>query len=299
MTLNDILGDLPISAAHAWVMDHLAAPGEIFGAAKRLGITSEMLAEIVNYDFPFTVDAEMVENYFNLEGYDGSALSAKTEEVSRELVGTWVGLEYDSGTNIVEFTFDENGGFELYTAMANNEYDEIDGTEKGTYTWDAASGLLQTSLTVDGNGKLGLNGESATAVSNVDYDGAEYIKVSFGGESVDLYKVNNSEYSNDGIIGSWFAKDYDSGLNRTVLTLTDYGSYEIFQDVANEMGGEQDGSEYGAYSWNSATGEMVTTVDVDENGELGLNGATIQVNLVGAQLSVGFGGEAAFLFSPI
>lgn len=79
MTAADLLSQYGISVhqARSWIMSNLSTPQTIFETARQFGITSNMLAEILEPEVP-GVNASMVESFFTSHGLNGSLLSGSS-----------------------------------------------------------------------------------------------------------------------------------------------------------------------------------------------------------------------------
>lgn len=80
MNVSELLGGYGVTVdfARQWIFDHIETPKSIFDTAVSIGLTSDMLAEIVAPNVP-GVTTSIVENFFNSHGLNGSALHAQTQ----------------------------------------------------------------------------------------------------------------------------------------------------------------------------------------------------------------------------
>lgn len=140
------------------------------------------------------------------------------------------------------------------------------GIERGTYTWNPATGAFTAQVVTDSNGDWGL--------SNTDVGELLTLTVSLDGNSLLLngiaFATKVKESSSSPIIGSWFTPDAGGGI---AITFLDGTNYMMAHDGVQDFGGQR-GIERGTYTWNPVTGAISVVVSVDTNGEWGLSNAS-------------------------
>ncbi|MGJ8653683.1 MAG: hypothetical protein ACSHX8_10455 [Opitutaceae bacterium] len=139
---------------------------------------------------------------------------------------------------------------------------EVDGMERGTYTWNSSSGLLTATPDTDTNGELGLSDPIGAFTATVDGN----TLIVADSESTTLSRVNDPA---DAIVGGWRICDNSNNDTGTLIFL-DNGIY--FHAEVDTIEGS--GMERGTYSWNSGTETLsINSTPVDTNIEIGLAGA--------------------------
>lgn len=140
------------------------------------------------------------------------------------------------------------------------------GIERGTYTWNPATGAFTAQVITDSNGEWGFSDLGVGELVNltVSLDGNSLL---FNGIA---FATKVKESSSSPIIGSWFTPDAGGGI---AITFLDGTNYMMAHDgVQNSWG--QRGIERGTYTWNPVTGAISVVVSVDTNGEWGLSNAS-------------------------
>ena len=177
------------------------------------------------------------------------------------LVGAWQfgdGASDDSGVLV----FLPNGVY-FHGEDTIADGSDVDGMERGTYTWNDSTGALTATPIVDTNGEIGLSHPIGSFVFTVNGD------VLTAGDSEGSQPLNRVTSQSDPLVGAWQFGD-GAADSSGVGVILDNGIYFLMDDV--ESGGaDEDGLERGGFIWNSGTGVFTATPVVDTNGEGGLS----------------------------
>ncbi len=176
------------------------------------------------------------------------------------IVGAW--QFGDGASNVSGILLFQADGSYFHAEDVIADGSEVDGIERGTYTWDAHSGLLTATPNTDTNGDLGLSAPEGAFTATVSSDTLTLSDT----ESTILTRVNDPA---DAIVGGWRICDNSNNDTGTLVFLSN-GTYfhaEVNPDDGNGM-------ERGTYAWNSGTETLtVNSTPVDTNSEIGLGGA--------------------------
>jgi len=185
---------------------------------------------------------------------------------AQSIVGAWYfGDTRSDDSGVVVFL---DSGY--YFHIVNDDvYDQLDGFERGTYSWNPATGAFTATTLYNGDGHLGLSELSGVSGMVAAVNG-DTLRVEILGEVVTLNRVTGPSP----IVGAWFlgnaAVPNDSGL---VVLLQDGTYYQAEEGVAGV--GERIGIEHGTYTWNATTGAFTSSRSpapyVDTNGTWGLS----------------------------
>jgi hypothetical protein len=193
---------------------------------------------------------------------------------AQSIVGAWtIGSTTGEGTSVVVFL--ANGYyFQIQNAQASEAPHGFDGFERGTYTWNPATGAFTVTTLQDLNGDTGfsaINGVSGTIT--VSGDTLTFPEPD-GGASV-LTRVTGTSP----IVGAWSFGNAALADNSGVVVFLPNGVYFMAEDgdstAATGDPSGHDGIEHGTYAWNPATGALTSSRSpapyVDTNGEWGLS----------------------------
>lgn len=207
----------------------------------------------------FGVDGLVV--YDSFSGFGVTTIASSSSSLS-PIVGAW---QFGDGgaepSGVVVFLENETY-FHAEDTVATAE--GFDGMERGTYTWNAATGALIATPILDTNGDIGLSHPLSPFVLVVDGDQL------VGGDEPDDPGVLNRVVPVDGAMtGAWQFGNGGDEPSGVVVFLAN-GTYFHAEDTeATDEG--WDGMERGTYTWNSATGVLVATPILDTNGDIGLS----------------------------
>ncbi len=207
---------------------------------------------------------------------------------SQSIVGGWFIDNAGQARSSAVITFLGNG----YYFMAEDG-DSVadpsghDGMERGTYSWDSATGAFSAATLVDTSGEWGLSHPSGNTIITV----LENTLTANG--VLNFSRVANTTKS---IVGSWFGQNLGQARSSVVITFLGNGNYFMAEDgdsVADPSG--HDGMERGTYSWDSATGAFSATALVDTSGEWGISGFSGIISVSGNTLTV----DGQFTFTRV
>jgi hypothetical protein len=231
------------------------------------------------------------------------SLLAASAASAQSIVGAWYGgdtTKEGSGVTV----FFANGTFYYIENVDRTEAPNgYPGFERGTYTWNAATGALALHILQDNNGNTGIGGA----------DGIPGITATISGNTLTLRApfaeglVGTRVTGASPIVGAWSFGDAHIADGSAVIIFLPNGVYFMAQDGDSTPGtgdpSGHDGIEIGTYSWNPATGVLTSSRTpapyIDTNGEWGLSHisptSTFKVSADGASLVVYDGTEATSL----
>ena len=217
-------------------------------------------------------------------------LRGSTESTSSSIVGSWgsgiypSGLEFTGEPELISLTFYPNGTYIHYEGpQASEPCDNGGGVEYGTYTFNATTQQISATPIVDNNGCTGLadNGTGGTYPVSIKGDVLQF--------EDDGFLFQRVEDDNLQLVGSWGDGYYASGIegdvNEQYVSLTFYANGFYIHHENVQTPGECDGGglEYGTFTFNATTQNIVVTALFDGNGDCGLTeygvGATFPVSV--------------------
>ena len=202
------------------------------------------------------------------------SLLAISQASAQAIVGAWSfgDTTKEEGSVIVFFA---NGCFiQIQNAKAGDAPHGVDGFERGTYTWNPATGAFTFAILQDLNGDYGLSGASSISGITANVSGDTAILNIPGVGTFPSTRVTGASP----IVGAWGACS-TSANNSAALVFLPNNTYFIAQDgdsspTTGDPSGH-DGIEIGTYSWNATTGVLTSSRSpapyVDTDGEWGLS----------------------------
>lgn len=205
---------------------------------------------------------------------DSAFTMSRVADPAKPLVGTWFATGLGDAQSAIAITFLSDGTY-LLGEDGNSAADPTgqDGMERGTYTWDSATGAFTRATTVNTNGQWGLSHNPPT---NIRVDGDSLLLIGPDG----LFTLNRAATDGNPLVGGWMASNAGEAGSTVAITFLADGTYLLAEDgnsTADPSG--QDGMERGTYTWNSATGAFSSVATVDTNGEWGLSSAGTGVDV--------------------
>jgi Ca2+-binding RTX toxin-like protein len=198
-------------------------------------------------------------------GRDGAFVFTRIEDASNPIVGSW--LTSDSGgTGVLSFMAD--GSF-MIAEDASPGSSDVDGMQRGTYSWNPATGVLTHTTVTDTTG-----GHTGTLTSTLQIDpgGATATltnqKSSGATEVLTLTRAVDSTHP---LVGGWFINGAGQAGGEVALTFLANGGFFMAQDgdsIADPSG--QDGMQRGTYSWDASSGTLAHVTSVNTMGQWGL-----------------------------
>jgi hypothetical protein len=195
----------------------------------------------------------------------------------QSIVGAWThGSTMGEGASV--FVFLADGHFYMIqNAQAAEAPHGFDGFERGTYTWNPATGALSVALLQDLNGDTGFfanGGGPAGIIIAIDGDTAT---ATVPGEPGAV--ILNRVAGTSPIVGAWTSGNAGQSDRSAVLVLLPNGVYFEAEDgdssAATGDPTGHDGIEHGTYSWNPVSGLLTSSRTpapyTDTNGEWGLS----------------------------
>jgi len=219
---------------------------------------------------------------------------------AQSIVGAWTSNDSTAeGASVVVFF--ANGWFiQIQNARASEAPHGFDGFERGTYTWNPATGAFAVTVVQDLNGDTGLSNLSGLSGITVSISGDTLTANIPGSGSTSANRVTGSSP----IVGAWGGA-FAAADSSAALVFLSNGVYFMAEDGdSTQATGDpsgHDGIEHGTYSWNQTTGVLTSSRTpapfVDTNGEWGLshprNTLTFSVSTDGLTLT-GTDGQDSF-----
>jgi hypothetical protein len=195
---------------------------------------------------------------------------AASHAAAQSLVGAWT-ITDTTAEGASMLVFFPNGCFiQIQNAMVSEAPHGFDGFERGTYTWDPATGAFAVTVLQDLNGDTGLSNLVGLSGVTIFVSGDTATATIPGSGAVTVNRVTGASP----LVGAWgncsTAPDKSS-----VLVFLGNGVYFQAQDGPPGDPTAHDGIEHGTYAWNPATGVLTSSRApapyVDTNGMYGLS----------------------------
>ena len=141
----------------------------------------------------------------------------RVTDLDNPVVGSWV-RQHPTGADLYVLTLFANGTFMLATDGSESDSTCLDGIERGSYTFDAASGAFNANADIDTNGECGFGNTGSNQSSGtltIRGDTAIYVD----GESIQFYSRANRytpKTSVSGIVKDALSNQPLAGVNVTV-----------------------------------------------------------------------------------
>jgi hypothetical protein len=231
-------------------------------------------------------------------------LLAASPVLAQSIVGAWSSGDTTKEGSAV-LVFFANGSFYYIENVARSEAPAgVPGFERGTYSWNAATGALALHILQDNNGNTGIGAGDGLPGITATISGNTLTISTPGGGGLVGTRVSGASP----IVGAWSFGEAHLADKSAVVVLLPNGVYFMAQDgdstpATGDPSGH-DGIEIGTYSWNATTGIMTSSRTpappyIDTNGEWGLSNitaaSTIKVSADGASLAVFDGTETTTL----
>jgi hypothetical protein len=228
-------------------------------------------------------------------------LLAAAQVSAQSIVGAWTSNDSTvEGASVVVF-FANGYFFQIQNAKASEAPHGFDGFERGTYSWNQATGAFTVTVLQDLNGDTGLSNISGLPGITLGISGDTATINLPGSGSVTATRVTGMSP----IVGAWGGASGAANSSGVFVFLPN-GVYFMAEDgdsspVTGDPSGH-DGIEHGTYTWNPTTGAFTSRRTpapyVDTNGAWGLSnpqGAqTFKVSADGLTLT---GGDSSGSFS--
>jgi len=203
------------------------------------------------------------------------SLLAVSQASAQSVVGAWSGGDTTKeGSGVLVFF--ANGSFYYIENVAKAEAPSgFPGYERGTYTWNAATGAFTLNVLQDLNGNTGIGVANGLAGMTAAISGDTLAINAPGAGSLVGTRVTGTSP----IVGAWSLGNAAIADSSVVIVFLSNGVYFLAQDgdsspVTGDPSGH-DGIEHGTYAWNPTTGVLTSSRTpapyVDTNGEWGLS----------------------------
>ncbi len=208
------------------------------------------------------------------------SLLAAFQASAQSIVGAWTaGSTTVEGASVVVFL--ANGYyFQIQNAQASEAPHGFDGFERGTYTWNSATGALTVTTVQDLNGDTGFS----------DLNGASGLTFTVSGDAATLTIPGEGTITGtrvtgtSPIVGAWSLGNPAVANSSGVVVFLPNGVYFEAEDGAAGDPTGHDGIEHGTYAWNPTTGLMTSSRAqapyLDTNGEWGLSHTGTQLTFL-------------------
>ncbi len=192
---------------------------------------------------------------------------------AQSIVGAWSGGDTtQEGAGVMVFLAD--GSFYYIENVAPAEAPlGFPGYERGTYTWDPATGALTLTTLQDLNGATGIG--AANGLSGITFTiSGDAGTIAFGGfGSLDLLRVAGASP----IVGAWSKGSAANADSSAVVVFLPNGVYFDAEDILPGDPSARDGIEHGTYTWDPVTGVFTSSQGpapyIDTNGDIGFSHA--------------------------
>ena len=199
---------------------------------------------------------------------------------AQSIVGAWANGNTTGDDSAVIVFFANGTYYQIQNASAAEAPHGFDGFERGTYTWNPATGAFTVTTLQDLNGDTGLSGLNSVSGVTITISGDTATATVPGEGSTTVSRVTGASP----IVGAWSLGNAAVSNSSGVLVLLPNGAYFEAEDgdsspTTGDPNGH-DGIEHGTYTWNSITGVLTSSRTpapyVDTNGEWGLSHTSAQ-----------------------
>jgi len=177
-------------------------------------------------------------------------------EITSAIVGTWSTGNPALAKGYVLMTFLSDGTV-MFGQAGHPDVDPSgqSGIERGTYSWNVGTGLLQTFMAVDTNGEWGLSNPAGTTSYNVAING-NTMSVSDGEGTSNFPRLQAS--ATNPLVGSWKPQDYGVGNHYYILSFVDDSNFFLMES-GSPNGVGPGGLQLGTYTLNQSTKVLTFT----------------------------------------
>jgi hypothetical protein len=212
---------------------------------------------------------------------------------AQSIVGAWYFGDTRSDDSGVVVFLDSGHYFHIVNADPGDAPGGFDGFERGTYTWNAATGAFNVTTLFNSDGDLGLSGLNGLSVLRLTVSG-DTARVEVPGEIATLNRVTGPSP----LVGAWFQGNPAVPNSSTVFVFLSDKSYYMAQEDIPEANGRT-GIEHGTYAWDATTGGLTSSRSpapfVDTNGTWGLSDVggpvTVRISANGQTLTATVGAD--------
>ncbi|MDN5942841.1 MAG: copper resistance protein NlpE, partial [Nitrospira sp.] len=162
----------------------------------------------------------------------------------------------------IVFTAMADGTF-MFSEDGTNDPNGVNGMERGTYTWNPATGAFISTVQTDTNREWGLSDDGPVTVT---VTGNTLVATVRNGDQFTFTRVVDTNGPVEPIVGAWRFDDTDGPGSLVVLTLFENGSFVLVQDESLPT---SDGTERGTYSV-APNGDVTFTRILDTSPTAGL-----------------------------
>lgn len=180
-------------------------------------------------------------------------------------LGSWFAQNI-FGPNFVVFTAMADGTF-VISEDGSSDPNGRDGMERGTYTWDPATGAFAATVQVDTNGQNGLSHATPPFTAIVNPANTLTFTPGGGDPPVVLTRVIDNAVPANPAVGAWRFDNTDGPGTMAVVTLFADGTFVLVSDESQTI---NDGIERGTYGPGLGQDEVIFTKIKDTNGDAGI-----------------------------
>lgn len=181
------------------------------------------------------------------------------------ILGSWTAQNI-FGPNFVVFTAMADGTF-VISEDGSSDPNGRDGMERGTYTWDPATGAFTATVQVDTNGQNGISHATPPFTAIINPANTLTFTPGGGDPPVVLTRVIDNAVPANPAVGAWRFDNTDGPGTMAVVTLFANGTFVL---VSDESAPINDGMERGTYSPAVPNGDVTFTRIIDTNGDAGI-----------------------------
>ena len=206
---------------------------------------------------------------------------------AQSIVGAWYFGDTRADDSGVVVFLDSGHYFHIVNADVFDAPGGFDGFERGTYTWNPATGAFAATTLYNGDGDLGLSGLSGLSglVATVSGD---TLRVVVPDEIVTLNRVIGP----NPIVGAWFKGNPAVPNNSQLYVFLLGNTYFMALEDVPDAGGRT-GIEHGTYAWDRASFLLTSSRSpapyTDTNGTWGLSDlggpVTVRISADGTTLT--------------
>jgi hypothetical protein len=186
---------------------------------------------------------------------------------AQSIAGAWSSADTANDDSSVAVFLKNGTYFHVADALAG-EVLEVDGYERGTYTWNPATGEFTLTTLVNTDGEWGPSEVSGLAGMSASLLGKNLTLV-IPASPEGAFTIPRVAGTSP-LVGAWLLGDSTQPDSSVVVVFFPNGTYMLADDRGTVDPGSP-GMERGTYTWNPGTGAFAATALTDTNGTRGFS----------------------------
>jgi hypothetical protein len=217
---------------------------------------------------------------------------------AQSIAGAWSSADTTQDDSSVVVFLKNGTYFHVADARDASAPQEVDGYERGTYTWNPVSGEFTLTTLVNTDGDWGASEVSGLPGMSVGLLGKNLTLIIPGSPEGPVTLPQTVGASP--IVGAWLLGDSTRSDSSVVVVFFPNGTYMLADDRGTSDPGSP-GMERGTYTWNPGTGAFTATTITDTNGTRGFSdlAASATLAIAGNTLTLTGSGGSPLAFARV